>query len=162
MSEFSSFLLPFIIFDGWQAHKPSSLFVDFFFDQSGHHLLAELTCDDSNVQCLLFQNPVPTAMKPMRRGKKQKLSSNFEGSSDEVKEELYDFFGSAQVLLLTQNEKQTLRDGGKNCPLKDLSNQVEVVSIFNNLYLHVYGPEKAREKATTLVKKYLCFKNASK
>ena len=83
-------------------------------------------------------------------------------SAQKLKEELYDFFGSAQVLLLTQNEKQTLQDGGKNCPLKDLSNQVEVVSIFNNLYLHVYGPEKAREKATTLVKKYLCFKNASK
>jgi len=86
-------------------------------------------------------------------------------SARKLKEDLCDFFGSVQVLLLTQTEKQILLDGGKNCPLKDLSNQVEAVFIFKtfkDLHLHVYGSEKARREASTLVKEYLSFKTKPK
>jgi len=81
-------------------------------------------------------------------------------SARKLKEDLCEFFGSVQVLLLTQTEKQILLDGGKNCPLRDLSNQVEAVLIFKtskDLHLNVYGSEKARREAATLVKEYLEF-----
>ena len=87
-------------------------------------------------------------------------------AAEKLKEELDEFFGSVQhVLLLTQTEKQILLDGGKSCPLKDFSNQVDAVFIFKtskDLQLNIYGSEKARRKAATIVKEYLSSKTAPK